>query len=144
MLSLDLPTFLSQTLPIVLLFFVLWGILSSQLFKPALQRLDRQEQHLESLKREAERLRQEAERIQGETQDAFAQARREVLAGKDQRLREAGQEAERVLGEAARQARDIGVEARDRAAREAAALRKALAPGVGEWADRLMSRLLPS
>ena len=84
----------------IILFLILWAILSKVLFHPYLSLLDERERKTAGALREAGELEREGERLRVEYEEKIAQAQAAGYAAKEAIVREANSQREKLLAQA--------------------------------------------
>src|SRR5438128_1103984 len=84
----------------VILFLLLWVILSKVLFRPYLALLDERERRTAGARRETAELEREGERLKSEYEEKIAQAQAAGRAAKETILKEAREQRENLLTKA--------------------------------------------
>jgi F-type H+-transporting ATPase subunit b len=84
----------------VILFVVLWMILSKVLFKPYVSLLDEREHKTTGAQHDSADLEYEGARLKRQYEEKIAQAEAAAYAAKDAILQDARQQRERILGQA--------------------------------------------
>jgi F-type H+-transporting ATPase subunit b len=95
MISLDFSVFYQ-----IVLFLVLWAILSRVLFRPYLAVLEERERATSGARRDIEALEQEGVRLRAEYEAQLARAEAAGNAAKERILQEARQQREGIIGQA--------------------------------------------
>ncbi|HXG51903.1 MAG TPA: hypothetical protein VNN77_10900 [candidate division Zixibacteria bacterium] len=88
----------------ILLFLLLWVVLSRLLFRPYLHVLEERERRTSGTEQEANRLAGEAARLKGEYEERIAQAQAAGAAARDAVVQEGREQRERIIAEARREA----------------------------------------
>jgi F-type H+-transporting ATPase subunit b len=100
----------------VVLFVVLWLILSKLLFKPYQNLLDERERKTTGAEHDSSELEHEGARLKSQYEQRIVQAQTAAYAAKDAILQDARQQREKILG----QARDEAAKALDQVRRDIA------------------------
>src|SRR5215212_7615394 len=88
----------------VILFVVLWMILSKLLFKPYVSLLDEREQQTTGAQHDSADLEHEGARLKKQYEEKIAEAEASAYAAKDAILQQARQQREAILGQAREEA----------------------------------------
>jgi F-type H+-transporting ATPase subunit b len=88
----------------IILFLILWVILSKILFHPYLALLDERERKTAGTLREAADLEREGERLRAEYEEKIAQAQAAGYAAKEAIVKEANEQREKLLAQAREEA----------------------------------------
>ena len=88
----------------IILFLILWAILSKILFHPYLALLDERERKTAGTLREAAVLEREGERLRAEYEEKIAQAQAAGYAAKEAIVKEANEQREKLLAQAREEA----------------------------------------
>src|SRR5215470_10685898 len=88
----------------IIIFLILWAILSRILFRPYLALLDEREHKTAGALREAADLEREGERLRVEYEEKIAQAQAASYASKEAVVKAAGEQREKLLAQAREEA----------------------------------------
>ena len=88
----------------IVIFLVLWLVLSKVLFRPYLDLLEERERKTTGTRHDTSQLEHEGARLKAEYEEKITQARRAGIAAKDAIIREGRQERERLLQQACEEA----------------------------------------
>lgn len=98
----------------IVIFLVLWLMLSKVLFRPYLDLLEERERKTSGTRHDTSQLEHEGARLRAEYEEKITQARRAGIAAKDTIIREGQQERERLLQQAREEtARSLAIVRRD-------------------------------
>jgi len=126
----------------IVIFVVLWLILSKLLFRPYLDLLEERERKTSGVRQDAGELEHEGARLKAEYEDKITQARSAGTAAKDAIIQAARQERERLL----QQARDEAAGALESARRDIESqlerARSLAAAEVAGVAEDMVSKIL--
>jgi F-type H+-transporting ATPase subunit b len=91
----------------IVLFLVLWFILSKVLFRPYLSLLEERERRTEGAQHDAAQLQQESVRLRAQYEEKIAQAQAAGYVAKEAILQEGRQQCEKILSDARAEAQTI-------------------------------------
>lgn len=126
----------------VVLFVLLWLILSKILFQPYLRLLDEREQRTTGAQHDSSDLEQEGARLRAEYEEKIRASQSAAYADKERVLQSARAEREKVLGEARQEAVQTLERARQEIASAVAAERGLAATEAADIAAVIASKLL--
>ena len=126
----------------IVIFLVLWLILSKVLFRPYMNLLDERERRTTGARHESSDLEQEGGRLKAEYDEKIAQARAAGTAAKDAIVQEGRHEREKLLQQAREEAAHILESARQEVQSELARERELLAAEVAYVAQDMVSKVL--
>jgi F-type H+-transporting ATPase subunit b len=126
----------------IVIFLVLWLILSKVLFRPYLNLLDERERRTAGARHESSDLEHEGARLKAAYEEKIAQARAAGMAVKDAIVQEGRQEREKLLQQAREEAALTLESARREVQSQLERERAALAAEVVEVARDMVSKIL--
>lgn len=126
----------------MVIFVVLWLILSKLLFRPYLELLDRRQHETSGARQDASKLEQEGARLKTEYEEKITLARSAGAAAKDAIIQAARQERERLLQQAHEQAARTLESARRDVDSQLEGARSAAAAEVAGLAQDMVSKIL--
>lgn len=132
----------SITIPIAVLFLVLFAGLKRTLFLPALERLNDLDGKVRSLSKQAQDSQAQARALRDQVQSGWNRAKESAIHQRDAALVQADHEADALLEKARSKVLDINARGRVAAGEQTARLRKDLLPQVTQWADDLVEKVL--
>jgi F-type H+-transporting ATPase subunit b len=137
MISLDLSVLYQ-----IVIFVLLWLILSKLLFRPYLNLLEERERRTAGARHDSSELEHEGARLKAEYEEKIAQARAAGNAAKDAIVQEGRQERERLLQQAREEAALTLESARREVQRQLERERALLASEVAEVGRDMVSKIL--
>jgi F-type H+-transporting ATPase subunit b len=126
----------------IIIFVLLWLILSRVLFRPYLELLDERERRTTGARHDSDELEREGARLKAEYEEKIAQARAAGTAAKDAIVQQGRQERERLLQQAREEAALTLESARREVQRQLARERGLLATEVAEVARDMVGKIL--
>jgi F-type H+-transporting ATPase subunit b len=126
----------------IVIFLVVWLILSKVLFRPYLNLLDERERRTTGARHDSGDLEHQGARLKAEYEERIAQARATGVAAKDAIVQEGRQERERLLQQAREEAARTLESARREVQSQLERERALLAAEVAEVARAMVSKIL--
>jgi F-type H+-transporting ATPase subunit b len=126
----------------VIIFLVLWLILSKVLFRPYLSLLDERERRTTGVRHELSELEHEGARVKAEYEEKLSQARAAGAAAKEAIVQEGRQQRERLLQQAREEATHTLERARREIERRLEQERTLLATEASEVAREMVGKIL--
>jgi F-type H+-transporting ATPase subunit b len=126
----------------MVIFLVVWLILSKVLFRPYLNLLDERERRTTGARHDSSDLEHEGARLKAEYEEKLAQARAAGTAVKDTIVQEGRQEREKLLQDAREEAAHTLETARHEVQTQLARERELLVAEVGYVAHDMVSKIL--
>ena len=126
----------------IILFLILWAILSKILFHPYLALLDERERKITGTLREAADLEREGERLRVEYEEKIAQAQAAGYAAKEAIVKEANGQREKLLAQAREEAARVLEKAREEVQAQMEKERQLAAAEAANIARDMVSKIL--
>jgi F-type H+-transporting ATPase subunit b len=126
----------------IVIFFVLWAILSKVLFRPYIGLLEKRERATSGASHDSEALEREGARLKAQYEERLAQAQAAAAAVKEGILQEARQQRERIIGEAREQAAAFLEKTRQEIQAQVDQERRRAIAEIGELARDMAAKIL--
>lgn len=126
----------------IVLFLVLWVILSKVLFRPYLNLLEERERKTTGARHDSADLERQGERLRAQYEERIAQAHAAGTAAKAAIVQEARQRREQVIGQARQEAAATLAGVRREIESQMAQERRIVAGGVAAVAQQMASKIL--
>jgi F-type H+-transporting ATPase subunit b len=137
MISLDFSVFYQ-----IVLFLVLWAILSKILFRPYLAVLEERERETSGARHETDLLEHEGARLKAEYEEKLARAEAGANAAKEAILQEARQQREGIIGQAREEATRSLEKVRQEVETQLESERQRAMAEIGDMAREMVSKIL--
>jgi F-type H+-transporting ATPase subunit b len=126
----------------IILFLILWVILSRILFKPYLKLLAEREHKTAGAQHDSNDLEREGLRLKNQYEEKIAQAQTAGYAAKEQIIQEGRQQREKILGEAREDAAHMLEQVRSEVAQTLSRERQLAAAEVGPIAAAMVAKVV--
>ena len=126
----------------IVLFFVLFWVLNTLVFKPIMALFDEREKAIDGAKRDARKLEKDAEAKLNAFEDEMAKMRKEASAERDRMRADASRRERKLLEKVKGETDAMVAESEATMAKEASRIRKEIATETPKLAKQIASKLL--